>query len=83
VNEGKTWGYFDGQGRPLGGTGSDRWTCPRGYWEPNVYEHPWTGEMVQDQERPNVWVSQCKIGRGPEQQVKRDSCACGVVFIYP
>lgn len=79
-NEGRTWGFFDAAGKPVGGQGKDRWACPKGRWEPNVQSHPITGEDFQDQQYPNAWVSECRM---KSVGVKRESCECGMVFIYP
>lgn len=72
------WGLFDKAGAPLAvGDAWHRWTCPQQKWEATAYEHPITGEMVDQEPAPVP----C-----PFKNVtpKLDRCsACGMEFRYP
>lgn len=80
-NEGKTWGWFDKEGKPLPGEGTTRHRCPVGRWESTLREHPMTGEMFRfDDEPEQVFVSECRI---KSTGTKLETCDCGKRFVYP
>lgn len=73
------WGLFDKAGMPIAvGDEHWKWVCPKGGWIDNIYEHPMSGELINE---GFVWVPECQF---KSVGIKLDRCTvCQVEFRYP
>lgn len=78
VSEQKRWGLFASDGSPVAtGDSWHTWRCPQQQFEDKGYDHPITGEWVND----GLAALPCPFEKAG---IKLDICSrCGMKFVYP
>jgi hypothetical protein len=78
MSEQKSWGLFAADDTPVAtGDSWHKWRCSQQEFESKGYEHPITGEWVDD----GVAAIPCPFEKAA---IKLDVCSrCGMKFIYP
>jgi len=74
------WGWFDKDGKPIAvGDEWHKWKCPQHHYEPAGYEHPFTGEWIDE---GYTKVEHCRM-RTTDKPKFSECSTCGNQFIYP